>query len=603
MDTGLLDKRAFMNYEEWRDMGFAIRHATKQSDKGLELWLKFSKINTDDFDMDGVMKLWNKTKDRSKNPITIRSIRKWAKECNQEIYDSLFSKKKQVIESFDDLPKPEYFIDLNDLDDSFKVAEIISKTLREKLILCNEDWYMLTENNLWKKQKEPTYYIINECRKYITTSYEFIINLYETTIQDEKERNIKIFQIKNNYSQYYKSYSKISFISVIAKFLKTLLVDNTFLDKLDSTPHILAFKNGIVDLRTKQFRKGILSSDYISETIKYDYVPCNQEKKRFLLGVLKKILNNDNEHLTYFLSLIGYAFIGMPQLEKSIYFMIDKTLNSKGDNGKTLFFDILTYLMGIYVYRSKSSFIVTNNQKIHKQMAMVKGKRLVWLEEYPKNKVVNSDLIKEIADGKQTENEVMFGTSETINIQFKMFVLSNHIPKIEAEENAVYNRYKQVSYNSHFDRTGERLIEEPEKLLFIADKTLGDKIKDEYYNEVFDLIIEYANNYYERNIPPIPQQFIKDANDTKKTNDLFAIWFDDNCVIDINGKIPIKKIVNETGLTDKQVQEGMSRKGFQFDKTLRGMGKDNMDKYYKGGFSGVYLNVNNDDNDIDTDVN
>jgi hypothetical protein len=90
------------------------------------------------------------------------------------------------------------------------------------------------------------------------------------------------------------------------------------------------------------------------------------------------------------------------------------------------------------------------------------------------------------------KQEVMYGTSELLNILFKLFVLSNNKPSISAEEVAVYNRYKQISYGSHFDRTGERTEEDPTNLLFIADTTLGDKIKEEYFNEVFYLIIEYA---------------------------------------------------------------------------------------------------------------
>ena len=49
-------------------------------------------------------------------------------------------------------------------------------------------------------------------------------------------------------------------------------------------------------------------------------------------------MNNNDEHLEYFLSFIGYAFIGNAHLEKAFYSCIDGTDNSKGDNGKTLFF-------------------------------------------------------------------------------------------------------------------------------------------------------------------------------------------------------------------------------------------------------------------------
>ena len=93
----------------------------------------------------------------------------------------------------------------------------------------------------------------------------------------------------------------------------------------------------------------------------------------------------------------------------------------------------------------------------------------MWLEELPAERNTNAELMKIIADGKTIENEVMFGTEEKIKIMFKMFVLSNHISKIDPKETAVYNRYKQISFNSHFDRTGEREEEDPENLKFIAD--------------------------------------------------------------------------------------------------------------------------------------
>ena len=69
----------------------------------------------------------------------------------------------------------------------------------------------------------------------------------------------------------------------------------------------------------------------------------------------------------------------------------------------------------------------------------MKGKRLVWLDEFGKKKA-NSELMKEIGDGLSIENEVMYGTSESINIMFKLFTLTNNMPKIK--DVAVYNRYK-----------------------------------------------------------------------------------------------------------------------------------------------------------------
>jgi phage/plasmid-associated DNA primase len=578
LDNGLLNQRAFIDYDAWRNVGFAIRHSTNKTKKGYELWLQFSKINEEKFEEKETKHLWNKTKDKYENPITIGSLIKWAKDSNIDLYNSLFKKSM----TFD------YYISIEDLQDIYNVGDIITKTIKNHLKYCNEKWYILDSNNLWKQQKEPSYYITKEIRKYIDFSHkQIVIRLEKTNDEDSRNQLIKCSK------QYLKSYQTIStsgFLSVIKKYLMSTLTDNKFSEKLDSTPHVLAFKNGIMDLRTRTFREGILSSDFITETIPYDYKPCDPEKKEYLKNtVLKKILNNNDEHLEYYLSIFGFTFIGTPDLEKSIYFMIDKTFGGKGDNGKTLWFDILNYLMPNYVYRSKATLIEKNNTKVHKQIVMTKGKRLVWLEELPKDKQTNPELIKEIGDGKHIENEIMFGTSEPINILFKMFILSNHIPKIDPNESAVYNRYKQISFNSHFDRTGERTEADPQNLLFIADSSLGDKIKNEYYNEVFDLIIEYANKYYENKMPKIPEQFIKDSKETQSSNDKFGKWFHDNCIIDSDELVSKKELITLSNMTEQQVEEGMSRLGFIYQKDLCGLGKDIYGKYYKGGYQGCRI--------------
>ena len=76
------------------------------------------------------------------------------------------------------------------MEDTFQLSKIISKTLKNNLILCEEKWYMLTDNNLWKQQKEPTYYISNEIRKYIDHSNQQIVNKLANLV-DETERNPK----------------------------------------------------------------------------------------------------------------------------------------------------------------------------------------------------------------------------------------------------------------------------------------------------------------------------------------------------------------------------------------------------------------------------
>jgi len=532
-------------------------------------WLNFCKTNKLNMDDEKVNLFYN----LKPYAIEIYYLQSLAKTSNYNGY-------KLWLDKYDI-----YFINADDLEDPYKTAVTISNTLKDTLVLCKENWYMLTDNQLWKQQKEPSFYIINELRKYIDESNKKLVFKISQTEGEQKD---KLIEKSKMYLKSYKSVSGSSFLNVLTKYLKTLLADDKFVDKLDANKGQLAFQNGIMDLETKVFRQGIFSSDFITQTIPYDYVKGNATKKEFIKSVLLKILNNNVEHLEYFLSIIGYTFIGSPNLEKSIYFCVDKTDKACGDNGKTFFFDILSHLLPNYVYKSKGCLLEEGNTKVHKQLAMMKGKRLIWLDEFGKKKS-NSELMKEIGDGLNIENEVMFGTSETINIMFKLFTLTNNMPIIDPKDTAVYNRYKQISYGSHFDRTGNRVEEDAENLLFIADTSLGDEIKAQYYNEVFEIIIEYANKYYSKKIPSIPSQFAKDTKETQKNNDAFANWFDENCEADVNERVGLKAIMSQSGLSEKLVKEGMIRMGFKYDKDMMKLGKDSNGKYYKGGYVGAKL--------------
>jgi len=529
-------------------------------------WLEFCKDNELNLDKEKE-ELFNKINNYN---IQIYFLQSLAKKSNPKEY-------KEWIKKWDI-----YYISINEVQDAFACACKIKETLKHTLKLCNETWYMLTDNNLWKSQKEPTFYIIKEIHKYLDAHRD---NLNERASNAEGEAKSAVIKSMENWFKLYTVITKSGYLSVITKTLRPLLTDDKFEKKLDNNKGKMAFKNGIMDLESKVFRYGIEWDDYITDTIPYDYVPCNYD---YLKSILLPILNNNQEHLEYYLSIIGYSFIGDAELEKALYFMIDKTEEAKGNNGKTFFFDILNDLLPNYVYKSKSTFILKSNTKAHKQLAKMKGKRLVWLEELPKDET-NAVLMKEIADGKTTENEVMYGTSEDINIMFKLFVLSNNIPKIGDEEEAVYNRLKQISFNSHFDTSGLREESNIEKLEFIADKELASKIKTTCFNEVFNMIIDYASKYYSNKLPKVPSQFLNDTKDTKNKNDKFMKWFKENCIKDEYKKIALEFLIEQTKVEKDTIKSKMKSLGFKYDKDLSGMGKNVKGKAYKGGFEGVGL--------------
>jgi len=577
------------SYPEWRKIIWALHSMGEQY---REIAHKLSNRKGANYERDALDKLWDDTKE---GVLNIGTFYHYAKISNEQKFKEICAKYAPPLD-----------ISLEELSDIFKCADKIAPSLKKILKLCNEAWWVLGDNQLWKPIKDPAYYIILEIRKYIDYSENKVGRMKMATDGEEAE---KLHKIRVEYIKQYEKINTPSYISLCKSYLKVPLCDNDFEDKLNVNPNMLAFQNGMVDLKTGELREGgIQWDDYLTDTIRYDYVAPNAKKTKDLRGYLKQILNNDDSHLEYFLKILGFTFLGTPQLEKSLYFMIDGTEGGKGDNGKTFYFDILDSLMPHYVYKSKGTLLEDGNSKVHKQLCMTKGKRLVWTDEFSRTKKMNATLMKELADGKTIENEIMFGTSDKINILFKMFVLSNFMIKIDATEEAVYNRYKQASFCSNFDRTGTLKEAKPELLKFIADTTLGDRIKTEYRNEVFGLIIEYAKKY--NGSIKIPAKFLGDAKEAKLKNDEFGLWFEECCERSEKGRISMQKIEDLTKFKRDFIVEGMSRLGFKFQKDLMGLGHNDVyvngkmtKKYLKGGFVGCSIIENemicNDNNDDD----
>lgn len=556
-----------------RDDWFKICGILKYNNYDKNVWLDYSQTISNS---DSASKLWDGIKNTT--PMSIYGLQNIAKKYNRLGYKNWLIKYNSYI-PIDILNKGE-----ND------IAQYITPILQQSLTFCDGKWWGFNNmSGLWTKNIEPSAKITNTIQRLIDEALECVLSKMNGLPEGDPVLG-KLISFKEMYNRHYVDVCKSSFNSQVIKYLKSYLLDNEFVNKLDCLTNRLAFKDGILDLKTLEFRNGILYTDYITKTILYDYKKPDEKKMEKLKEYLKPIMNNNEEHLEYLLSILGFCFLGTPHLEKSVYFCVDKTLKSMGDNGKTFFFDILTHVMPCYVYKAKGTMLEEGNTKVHKQLAMLKGMLLVWCDEFSRTKTLYADLLKVIGDGNNVENEVMFGTSEIINVMFKLFILTNHIPKINADENAVYNRYKQLSFNSHFDRTGKRLNPNPEKLQFIADINLGDTIKNEYIYEVIGLIAQYANKYITgTKIPSIPQQFLNDIQETKDKNDEFGKWFNENCEENETERISLEKIIELTEFGKTKIINDMLRMGYKYDRLIRGFGKNNLGNDIRGGFKGLKL--------------
>jgi len=161
--------------------------------------------------------------------------------------------------------------------------------------------------------------------------------LFKINQTENEEDKKKLKEYEKQYNKHYRDVNHTSFSSQIIKLLTEYLFDGDFSRRLDNIPYQIAYKNGVLDLKTLKFRCGIQQYDLLTTTIPYDYEEADEKDISYVKQEIKKICNNNEDHLNYYLSVLGYCLTGDSSLLQEFYCI----RGQKASNGKSVIFEVL----------------------------------------------------------------------------------------------------------------------------------------------------------------------------------------------------------------------------------------------------------------------
>ena len=100
-----------------------------------------------------------------------------------------------------------------------------------------------------------------------------------------------------------------------ATLLKMINIEDRIIKKFDTQRHIINFQNGIMDLKTGEFRERT-EEDYVLSTIPFDYVEESKMEKKYwaikdhVYETLFRVCNNSIETIEATLLFFGYCLTG-----------------------------------------------------------------------------------------------------------------------------------------------------------------------------------------------------------------------------------------------------------------------------------------------------
>lgn len=419
-------------------------------------------------------------------------------------------------------------------------AEAIGPLLMGNVVICGKNWYTYNETvSLWEKGDFPISYAVNQLNALADITYA---KMEETPPTGDDGAKIKAKALKS-FMDLKNRIPKSGYCAQIQTFMKPLLSVPSFETILDVNKYCVAFANGILDLRDISAGvRDIVKTDYLTKCLGFDWELPLDEDVETVMAELLKICNMDPSHLEYFLGALGYAMLGDASRLRQFYYI----LGVRASNGKTTIFEALEAIFlssnaeAMYILKVQSSYFQAKSTTAHKTTANLEGMRICFAEEMPRTNL-NTELLKQLADGNSITYDVMFGVAATIPITSKFFILSNHEWKAPDQCNGLERRIRVIELNSDFlDKTATFTQDDVAARKFVKDNNFAKRLTSKLRQAFLFVIFRAGETFYRegsQSLPPVPKEWADRGVELNSSNDQFPDWFHETFEFSATGMV------------------------------------------------------------------
>ena len=316
-------------------------------------------------------------------------------------------------------------------------------------------------------------------------------------------------------------------IKNIAKTFIRLVVDETFLPKLDLRIDQINFMNGIVNLKTGKYRKRN-ATDYVSKYLSYDYSKTiDQQVYGHVKQMVTNICNDDPQVYEMMLSFFGYCLTGETKTQYFNYIVGYSAQNGKSTILETMF----QTAFDIYTYKMDNSVFAENYTMRHKQYINLRHPiRLAYVAELDDNKLDVGQL-KDFTENKLNVPK-MYDNAEVLKTQCKLVIVANHHPKCGKIDDGLKRRGLFVELKNKFIPQQQYDELEDKKGNYVINRNIRDLMNtDEYKLAFFQLLLPHAIEYWKTNDVKHAHIFHKGWKAMVDTADKFQNFIDSMCEI------------------------------------------------------------------------
>lgn len=282
-------------------------------------------------------------------------------------------------------------------------------------------------------------------------------------------------------------------------------VCNNDFDKLNN---FLNIKSGVINLRTGEllpFKKELMISKFVD-------IELLEGKPVAWLKFLDEIFLGDKELIHFIKKAVGYTLTGSIK-EQCLFICL-----GEGSNGKSVFLDIVSNLLGQYSTTAQVESIMVNKSYgsgANTDIARLKGARFVTTSEPNEYSRLNEGLIKQLTGGDKVTARFLYGREFEFKPEFKLWVATNHKPIIRGTDNGIWRRIMMIPFDATFSKEQQ-------------DKNLEKKLKAEL-PKILAWALEGCQEWIEEGLEP-PAKIQQATSEYKKEMDVLSNFLAENIV-------------------------------------------------------------------------
>ena len=207
----------------------------------------------------------------------------------------------------------------------------------------------------------------------------------------------------------------------------------------DADPMLFGVSNGVVDLRTGEFR-GARKADYMTKqaSVAYDAGAQCPTWQKFL----STVLGDDEELVAFVQRAVGYSLTGKVS-EQCLLF-----LYGSGQNGKSTFVECLHNLFGDYALKTATSLYTLdrNGREPEPAIARLVGRRFVTGSETEEGADLAESRVKDLTGGDTLTGRLLHCAAFNFQPTHKLWIYGNHRPNVRGNDHGIWRRMKLIPF-------------------------------------------------------------------------------------------------------------------------------------------------------------